>query len=88
MGNRADTKSFVQTKQKNASSKRNSTSGTYELKAFLIDNDIEYDDETVIRREILPSGKSRAFINDSPVNLNVLQQLSRRCLICISNLMR
>ena len=44
----------------------------YNLKAFFKDSDIDYESETIIRREILPSGKSRAFINDSPVNLNVL----------------
>jgi len=37
---------------------------------------LDYEDETIIRREILPSGKSRAFINDSPVNLQELQDLS------------
>jgi DNA repair protein RecN (Recombination protein N) len=37
---------------------------------------LDYEDETIIRREILPSGKSRAFINDSPVNLQELQELS------------
>jgi DNA repair protein RecN (Recombination protein N) len=48
----------------------------YNLKAFFEANDLDYDDETIIRREILPSGKSRAFINDSPVNLQELQDLS------------
>jgi DNA repair protein RecN (Recombination protein N) len=36
---------------------------------------MDYDDKTIIRREILPSGKSRAFVNDSPVNLQELQEL-------------
>ena len=40
--------------------------------------DFDYDDHTIIRREILPSGKSRAFVNDSPVNLTQLQQLGER----------
>lgn len=48
----------------------------YNLKSFFISNDLDYEDETIIRREILPSGKSRAFINDTPVNLNELQELS------------
>ena len=48
----------------------------YNLKAFFEANDLDYEDETIIRREILPSGKSRAFINDSPVNLQELQDLS------------
>ena len=48
----------------------------YNLKEFFETNDLDYEDETIIRREILPSGKSRAFINDSPVNLQELQDLS------------
>ncbi|WP_140485948.1 DNA repair protein RecN [Flavobacterium sp. GSA192] len=47
----------------------------YNLRAFFEANDLDYEDETIIRREILPSGKSRAFINDSPVNLQELQDL-------------
>ncbi len=47
----------------------------YNLESFFRANDIDYEDETIIRREILPSGKSRAFINDSPVNLQELQEL-------------
>lgn len=47
------------------------------FKAFFDDHDLDFDEECIIRREILPSGKSRAFINDSPVKLNALQQLSR-----------
>jgi DNA repair protein RecN (Recombination protein N) len=38
--------------------------------------DVDYEAYTVLRREILPQGKSRAFINDSPVTLNVLEQIS------------
>lgn len=48
----------------------------YNLKSFFEENDFDYETETIIRREILPSGKSRAFINDSPVNLQQLQDLS------------
>ncbi|WP_353162592.1 DNA repair protein RecN [Myroides odoratus] len=44
-----------------------------ELYSFL---DMDYEPITIIRREILPSGKSRAFVNDSPVNLTDLQELS------------
>ncbi|MDT7830696.1 DNA repair protein RecN [Pricia sp. S334] len=47
----------------------------YGLKSFFGDNDIDYEKRTIIRREIQPSGKSRAFINDSPVTLNILTQL-------------
>uniref|UniRef100_UPI00374DD3A0 DNA repair protein RecN n=1 Tax=Flavobacterium sp. TaxID=239 RepID=UPI00374DD3A0 len=48
----------------------------YNLKEFFEANDLDYEEDTIIRREILPSGKSRAFINDSPVNLQELQDLS------------
>ena len=48
----------------------------YDLKSFFDDNDLDYEEETIIRREILPSGKSRAFVNDTPVNLIELQELS------------
>ena len=48
----------------------------YNLLPFFEANDLDYEPETIIRREILPSGKSRAFVNDSPVNLQELQELS------------
>ncbi|MBU2903519.1 DNA repair protein RecN [Arenibacter algicola] len=47
----------------------------YGLESFFLDNDLDYEAKTIIRREILPSGKSRAFINDSPVTLDILSQL-------------
>ena len=46
------------------------------LKTFFNSFDLDYDPITTIRREIIPSGKSRAFVNDTPVNLEVLQRLS------------
>ena len=46
------------------------------VKNYLKENDFDTDEEMVIRREIAPGGKSRAFINDSPVNLNQLKELS------------
>lgn len=50
----------------------------YNLNSFFKAHDLEYDSETIIRREILPSGKSRAFVNDSPVKLDVLLALGSR----------
>lgn len=47
----------------------------YNLKALFKAEDLDYEPQTIIRREILPSGKSRAFINDTPVNLDSLQVL-------------
>ena len=50
----------------------------YQLQEFFNVNELDYADETLIRREINPEGKSRAFINDTPVTLNVLKDLSSR----------
>ena len=43
------------------------------LEDYFSENDLEYAEETIIRREIQPSGKSRAFVNDSPVTLQILE---------------
>jgi len=48
----------------------------YQLQPFFHKHDLEYDKHTIIRREILSSGKSRAFLNDTPVTLNVLKLLA------------
>lgn len=48
------------------------------LRGFFDQYELDFDSETIIRREITPSGKSRAFINDTPVNLSILNQLSAR----------
>ena len=47
----------------------------YGLEGFFIENELDYDDGTILRREITPLGKSRAFINDTPVNVRVLHDL-------------
>ncbi len=52
----------------------------YNLKPLFKSEDLDYEPMTIIRREILPSGKSRAFINDTPVNLDSLQVLGERLL--------
>lgn len=48
------------------------------LKNFFSENDLEYEEETIIRREINTNGKSRAFINDSPVTLDILKALTEQ----------
>ncbi|MFL2601517.1 MAG: DNA repair protein RecN [Flavobacteriaceae bacterium] len=48
----------------------------YSLKPLFEIYDLDYYDETVLRRELLPQGKSRAFVNDTPVNLNLLEKIS------------
>lgn len=50
----------------------------YELQDFFAVNELDYDDTAIIRREINQQGKSRAFINDTPVNLNQLKELTER----------
>ncbi len=50
----------------------------YGFQDFFIENDIDYEDSTILRREISPNGKSRAFINDTPVNLNLLTETGIR----------
>ncbi|RUT79685.1 DNA repair protein RecN [Ancylomarina longa] len=52
----------------------------YKLHTFFEENGLDYESETVIRREVLPSGKSRAFVNDSPVSLKILKELGFRLL--------
>ncbi len=50
----------------------------YDLISFFKEEELDYEEETIIRREILPSGKSRAFINDTPVTLQSLVSLGAR----------
>ncbi|WP_462280159.1 DNA repair protein RecN [Salinivirga cyanobacteriivorans] len=50
----------------------------YKLERFFEEEDLDFDTSTIIRREITPKGKSRAFINDTPVNLNQLKALGER----------
>jgi len=54
----------------------------YGLKALFDAHDLDYDLRTILRREIHPNGKSRAFVNDSPVTLDVISQVGQ-CLIDI-----
>lgn len=48
----------------------------YDLQSFFESNDLDYSADTIIRRELSPDGKSRAFVNDTPVNLTLLKALS------------
>lgn len=45
------------------------------LETFFAENNLDFDEELIIRREVIPGGRSRAFINDTPVNLNLLKEL-------------
>jgi len=73
-GNRADLTSLKNKEQK-CVVEAHFNIADYNLEGFFTENDLDYEAVTIIRREILPSGKSRAFVNDSPVNLAELQQL-------------
>lgn len=75
MGERADTKIFYNVQEKCVVEGYFDVKA-YELKDFFTEHELDYDDEVVIRRELSPAGKSRAFINDTPVNNQVLQRLT------------
>lgn len=74
LGNRADLTSLKDKEQK-CIIEATFSIANYHLDYFFAANDLDYEERTIIRREILPTGKSRAFINDSPVNLQELQEL-------------
>ncbi|MFM7015867.1 MAG: DNA repair protein RecN [Bacteroidota bacterium] len=77
LGQRADSGTLLHKKSKCI------IEGTFQLSKesyadFFTRNDLDFESETHIRREITPEGKSRAFINDSPVNLTILKELSQQ----------
>lgn len=74
LGERADLKNFADLDAKSIVEAEFRISKN--LQYFFIENDLDFDENTIIRREILPSGKSRAFVNDVPVTLDVLRELS------------
>jgi len=74
MGSRADTKVLWDEKEKCVAEGTFNIAG-YKLKNIFKAEDLDYDDHTVIRREINPGGKSRAFINDTPVTLDVMKKI-------------
>src|SRR6187399_903844 len=74
MGNRADSKVLWDENEKCVTEGVFDIRG-YRLKSVFKSEDLDYDDNTVIRREISPGGKSRAFINDTPVTLEVMRKI-------------
>lgn len=76
MGNRADTKVMWDENEK-CVIEGVFNINSYKLESLFRDEDLDYEDETVIRREISPGGKSRAFINDTPVTLDTMRRLGR-----------
>ena len=80
LGERADSKAIRDTSVKTIVEATFGIDG-YRLERFFKDNDIDWDEhECLVRRELAPSGRSRAFINDTPVQLNTLRELSTRLL--------
>ncbi len=51
---------------------------SYSLQHFFEENDLDFENQTIIRREVLPSGKSRIFVNDCPTTLNVVSELGKQ----------
>jgi len=74
LGNRADS-SMLKNAEKKCVVEVQFAIEKYGLEVFFESQDLDYEAQTIIRREILPSGKSRAFVNDTPVTLNVLNEL-------------
>jgi DNA repair protein RecN (Recombination protein N) len=74
LGGRADSKTLFVEDQKCIIEGRFAVAA-YDLREFFEEHDLDYDPDLIIRREITPSGKSRAFVNDTPVKLKVLQDL-------------
>ena len=77
LGKRADSSTLKNTNEKCIIEAQFSVSN-YSLESFFEENDLDFENETIIRREILPNGKSRAFINDSPTSLQILLELSEK----------
>ena len=77
LGNRADLSSLKDTSKKCIVEAKVAVSN-YNLKEFFEEVELDYEDITILRREILPSGKSRAFVNDTPVTLTVLNELKSK----------
>ncbi len=77
LGNRSDV-SVLLDKSKKCIVEAEFLVAGYGLEKIFDDNDVDYDDNTFIRREVLPTGKSRAFINDTPVNLSFLKNITSK----------
>lgn len=76
LGERADSKSISDASTKSIVEAEFKVSTV--LENFFEENDLDFDKNTIVRREILPSGKSRAFVNDVPVTLDILKELSEK----------
>ncbi|WP_290713327.1 AAA family ATPase, partial [Flavihumibacter sp. CACIAM 22H1] len=76
LGQRADSSVMVNREKKTVVEGVFAVAGKLEIKTFLEKEELDYSEELLLRREIAPTGKSRAFINDTPASLVQLQQLA------------
>jgi len=77
IGQRADS-SVLRDKSEKCTSEGIFDISNYSMQNFFNENELDYEDITILRREITPQGKSRAFINDTPVNVKVLHDLGMK----------
>ena len=77
LGQRADIKS-IRTGATKCIVEAHFDVASYDMRKLFEDNELEYDDECILRRELLASGKSRAFVNDTPVQLSLMKELGER----------
>lgn len=77
LGNRAESQQFPDSTVKCSIEGTFNVDG-YGFESFFLENDLDFEPVCIIRREITPQGKSRAFVNDTPVNLNLLKDLTSR----------
>lgn len=83
LGERADAKALMNEEEKCV------IEGSFDVKAYSLkpvfeSHELDYDHTCIIRREIAPNGKSRAFINDTPVNLNLLKEIGEKLVDIVS----
>lgn len=77
IGQRADT-SVLRSKSEKCTAEGVFDIRNYNLRNFFVENELDYEDVTILRREITPQGKSRAFVNDTPVSVKMLSDLGAR----------
>ena len=77
LGQRADTK-VIRDESKKTVVEATFDVESYDLSGFFEENDIDFAPECIVRREIMPNGRTRAFVNDTPVTLSLLGELSQK----------
>src|ERR1700709_2364869 len=78
LGQRAESRYFFNQQKKCVIEGQFSIANFTHLKSFFEENDLDYESETILRREISADGKSRAFVNDTPVVLTTLKALGEK----------